>query len=87
MAALIILIVILVLVYFSFGNFIVRYFNEKKYKYMIYSSNDRVYFTNDYELTGDFIQFIDGPDNQLIKIEISNIVIVDNTKYNDKVNK
>lgn len=87
MAALIILIVILVLVYFSFGNFIVRYFNEKKYKYMIYASNDRVYFTNDYELTGDFIQFIDGPDNQLIKIEISNIVIVDNTKYNDKVNK
>jgi hypothetical protein len=87
MAASIILIVILILVYFSFGNFIVRYFNEKKYKYMIYASNDRVYFTNDYELTGDFIQFIDGPDNQLIKIEISNIVIVDNTKYNDKVNK
>lgn len=87
MAVSIILIVILVLVYFSFGNFIVRYFNEKKYKYMIYASNDRVYFTNDYELTGDFIQFIDGPDNQLIKIEISNIVIVDNTKYNDKVNK
>ena len=79
MAASIILIVILILVYFSFGNFIVRYFNEKKYKYMIYASNDRVYFTNDYELTGDFIQFIDGPDNQLIKIEISNIVIVDNT--------
>lgn len=87
MAVSIILIVILVLVYFSFGNFIVRYFNEKKYKYMIYASNDRVYFTNDYELTGDFIQFIDGPDNQLIKIEISNIVIVDNTKYNGKVNK
>lgn len=87
MAASIILIVILILVYFSFGNFIVRYFNEKKYKYMIYASNDRVYFTNDYELTGDFIQFIDGPDNQLIKIEIFNIVIVDNTKYNDKVNK
>jgi hypothetical protein len=87
MAASIILIVILILVYFSFENFIVRYFNEKKYKYMIYASNDRVYFTNDYELTGDFIQFIDGPDNQLIKIEISNIVIVDNTKYNDKVNK
>lgn len=87
MAASIILIVILILVYFSFGSFIVRYFNEKKYKYMIYASNDRVYFTNDYELTGDFIQFIDGPDNQLIKIEISNIVIVDNTKYNDKVNK
>ena len=87
MAASIILIVILILVYFSFGNFIVRYFNEKKYKYMIYASNDRVYFTDDYELTGDFIQFIDGPDNQLIKIEISNIVIVDNTKYNDKVNK
>lgn len=87
MAASIILIVILILVYFSFGNFIVRYFNEKKYKYMIYASNDRVYFTNDYELTGDFIQFIDGLDNQLIKIEISNIVIVDNTKYNDKVNK
>lgn len=87
MAASIILIVILILVYFSFGNFIVRYFNEKKYKYMIYASNDRVYFTNDYELTGDFIQFIDCPDNQLIKIEISNIVIVDNTKYNDKVNK
>ena len=87
MAASIILIVILILVYFSFGNFIVRYFNEKKYKYMIYASNDRVYFTNDYELTGDFIQFIDGPDNQLIEIEISNIVIVDNTKYNDKVNK
>lgn len=87
MAASIILIVILILVYFSLGNFIVRYFNEKKYKYMIYASNDRVYFTNDYELTGDFIQFIDGPDNQLIKIEISNIVIVDNTKYNDKVNK
>jgi hypothetical protein len=87
MAVSIILIVILILVYFSFGNFIVRYFNEKKYKYMIYASNDRVYFTNDYELTGDFIQFIDGPDNQLIKIEISNIVIVDNTKYNDKVNK
>lgn len=87
MAASIILIVILILVYFSFGNFIVRYFNEKKYKYIIYASNDRVYFTNDYELTGDFIQFIDGPDNQLIKIEISNIVIVDNTKYNDKVNK
>lgn len=60
MAVSIILIVILVLVYFSFGNFIVRYFNEKKYKYMIYASNDRVYFTNDYELTGDFIQFIDG---------------------------